>query len=532
MEKKKKTGWIICAAVLLLLLAAYLAGVLFCMEHFSFGTTINGMQVGGKTAQEAEQIISNQLDTYKITLLEREGKTEELSGSQIGVAFVFADEFLKLLETQNAFGWFMDFFSKPAYELEQTVTYDEALLETALLKLSAMQPENQREPVNAGYSEYTGSGYELIPADYGTKLNFDKVKTAVADAAVSLHETVDLDTAGCYELPAIGDDHKALNELLQTLNTYVATEIHYEFGSNEEVLEKDTIASWLSVDDNMEVVVDEDAVLSYVKGLAKKYNTAYSTKKLMTSYGVEVSITGGAYGWRIDNGGERTQILEDLKTGEVIAREAVFLTRANSFDGPDYGNSYVELNLSAQHLFLYVNGKLIVESDFVSGRVSRGDTTPTGAYPVTYITRNATLRGTNYATPVSYWMPFNGNIGMHDLTSRKSFGSDIYMTGGSHGCINLPYEAAKTIYEHIEAGFPVLCYKLDGSESEQVRASKAATVIRYINAIGPVTAQSGSAITTARRLYDEVGSSVRAQVTNYEVLVNAEAEFAALKAGR
>ena len=345
-----------------------------------------------------------------------------------------------------------------------------------------------------------------------------------------MQDTIDLDEAGCYVLPKIGNDHRKLNALLDTLNTYVSTEIHYEFGSEDEILDGETIAGWLSVDNNMEVVVDRDAVLSYVKGLGRRHNTAYSAKTLMTSYGEEVTITGGAYGWRIDNGGERNQIIADLESGEVIEREAVFLTRANSFDGPDYGNSYVEINLSAQHLFLYVDGELIVESDFVSGRIIRGNATPGGAFPITYITRNAVLRGSDYETPVSYWMPFNGNIGMHDLTSRKKFGGDIYLTNGSHGCINLPYEVAETIYEYVEAGFPVLCYRLDGSESEQVRASKVSTTINYINGIGPVTELSGPAIVAARYLYDELGDSLKAKVTNYNVLVNAEAEFAALQA--
>lgn len=89
-------------------------------------------------------------------------------------------------------------------------------------------------------------------------------------------------------------------------------------------------------------------------------------------------------------------------------------------------------------MFFYKEGKLVVESDFVSGNESRGWSTPAGVYPLTYKQRNATLKGENYATPVSYWMPFNGGIGMHDAYWRSSFGGKIYKTNGSHGCINLP----------------------------------------------------------------------------------------------
>jgi hypothetical protein len=142
----------------------------------------------------------------------------------------------------------------------------------------------------------------------------------------------------------------------------------------------------------------------------------------------------------------------------------VYSQTAASHTGNDYGDTYVEINLSAQHLFFYVDGELLIESDFVSGNASKGWSTPGGIFPLTYKERNATLRGANYATPVSYWMPFNGNIGMHDSNWRSSFGKNIYKTNGSHGCINLPPSVAKVIFENIEQGMPVLCYYLSGTE--------------------------------------------------------------------
>lgn len=108
---------------------------------------------------------------------------------------------------------------------------------------------------------------------------------------------------------------------------------------------------------------------------------------------------------------------------------------------------------------------MVVESDFVSGNERRGDSTPAGAYSLTYKQRNAVLKGANYASPVAFWMPFNGNIGMHDATWRGSFGGSIYKTNGSHGCINLPPAVAMKIFENIEKGMPVLCYHLPGTES-------------------------------------------------------------------
>ena len=119
----------------------------------------------------------------------------------------------------------------------------------------------------------------------------------------------------------------------------------------------------------------------------------------------------------------------------------------------------MEIDLSAQHLYFIKDGSVIMESPLVSGNMSRGWGTPGGVFGLTYKTRNAVLRGADYATPVSYWMPFNGGVGIHDLASRgNNFGGDIYKTNGSHGCINTPLEAAKTIYETVSVGTPVIVY--------------------------------------------------------------------------
>lgn len=315
------------------------------------------------------------------------------------------------------------------------------------------------------------------------------------------------------------------------MNSYVGTTITYDFDVAKEVLDGERISEWLSVDDDLNLVVDEEGVLSFVKELASKYNTCYKPKELKTSYGSTVTISNGPYGWKINNSEEVAQILDDLKAGKKVEREPVYSQTANSHGENDYGNSYVEINLTAQHLFLYKDGVLVTESDFVSGNVAKGHATPGGAFMLTYKTLNAVLRGPDYETPVTYWMPFNGDIGMHDLTSRKAFGGDIYKTRGSHGCINLPYSAAKKIYETIDKGYCVLVYNLPGTESDSVKQKEAAAVVNTINSIGTVTLESEPVIVAARTAYDALSDTAKSYVTNYQTLVDDEAALAALKSG-
>ena len=283
------------------------------------------------------------------------------------------------------------------------------------------------------------------------------------DAVTSLRSELSLEEAGVYAEPSVTAEDENLKALLAEYNRLAGVTITYTFGDKTEVLNGETISQWLS-DDGSQVTISEEGAAEYVQTLATKYNTAYRAKSLKTSYGPTVTISRGNYGWRINQGEEKTALMAMIQAGESGEREPVYSQKGASHGENDYGDTYVEINLTAQHLFFYKDGKLLVESDFVSGNSSRGWTTPPGAFPLTYKERNATLKGEGYRTPVSYWMPFNGGIGLHDANWRSEFGGTIYKTNGSHGCINLPPSVAKTIYENISQGDPVLCYELAGTE--------------------------------------------------------------------
>jgi lipoprotein-anchoring transpeptidase ErfK/SrfK len=110
-------------------------------------------------------------------------------------------------------------------------------------------------------------------------------------------------------------------------------------------------------------------------------------------------------------------------------------------------------------MWFYKNGLLITQGDVVTGTYGSDKTrTPVGIYKIDYKEKNATLKGEDYAAPVEFWLPFNGGIGIHDASWRNAFGGELYKTGGSHGCINSPYDVAKTIFDNIEVGTPVICY--------------------------------------------------------------------------
>ena len=203
-------------------------------------------------------------------------------------------------------------------------------------------------------------------------------------------------------------------------------------------------------------------------GLAGKYDTAGTARTFHTAGGRDVEITG-PYGWKLDVAGEvaaHTQLIQaGLGEGEQD-REPVYAATAASRSLPDWGNTYVEIDLTGQHVYMFQEGNLVWEAPCVTGNIAKNYNTPAGIYSLTYKEMDRILRGAKkadgtyeYESHVDYWMPFNGGIGLHDANWRSKFGGTIYQTSGSHGCINLPPAKAKELYGLVYKGMPVLCYE-------------------------------------------------------------------------
>ena len=465
LEPKKRSlilPLLLCVPVLCIL-AAYAAGVYYYQNHFVNGTVIDEVDVSKMSIPDLE----TQIQEYALQVVERQADgsslEEEIPGKEIALSYSSTEPLQEILQTQNSWLWFLN--PGETHELENLINYDADSLKTAINNLRGFDQDFATPPEDAYITDYDPEhAFEIVEERQGNQLNPEKTQEAICNAIEELDQKIDLDENGCYEEPKITSDNEKLQETFAKLQSYADTAITYTFGSQKEVLDGSTISSWLNID-GTEVSLDQAKVEEYVSSLRKKYDTVFHPRTFKTSYGTEITIKNGDYGWWMDTEQETAELTEMIERGESGDRTPVYRQTAASYDTPDYGDTYVELNLTAQHLFLYKDGQKILESDFVSGSVIRGYSTPGGIYGLTYKQRDATLTGETYRTPVSFWMPFNNNIGMHDATWRREFGGNIYMTNGSHGCINLPYSAAKEIYGYVEKGTPIICYYLPGTES-------------------------------------------------------------------
>ena len=447
-------------------ISAYCLFGLNYKNKFLPNTMIGGIPASGLTADEVKKRLDVAVGRYELVLEERGGSEERICGSEIGLSPIFDGTMEAILKEQKPLLWgFRYFGGKKEYLPVSSVVFDREKLAAAIDSLDCMNPELITEPADAYLAWEPEKGLSIVPEEMGNSPIRERLLEEIADAVSGLKSRISLDESDIYKEPEITGEDPGLISRNEAFKPYTDVTVTYRFGSRTEVLDGSRTLNWLAKGSDGEVTVNKEEAEAFVQELAEKYNTAYRTKELKTSYGPAVTLTKGHYGWMIDKEKEAAALVEVIEGGESREREPVYRQTAASHDGPDYGDTYVEMNLTAQHLYFYKGGKLLLESDFVSGNESKGWSTPAGAYELTYKQRNAVLRGKNYNTPVTYWMPFNGNIGMHDGYWRTSFGGTIYKKNGSHGCINLPPSVAKTIYENINAGIPVLCYHLEGTEN-------------------------------------------------------------------
>ena len=434
---------------------AYLAASVYFMEHFFLGTAVNGENVEFQTVKQVNSLILEQAEGYGLTLLERGGTEESVTAQQLGMSFSETENVRNYKRVQNGFLWPRMFWQQDTYQIAPDITFDEETFDETLASLSCVREGEEPEDARV---ELTADGYELYPEQQGSRIKEDVLKEQVRAAAETLTETVDLEEAGCYDAPSLTADSPEITELTAKLDQWFATEVTYEFGSQTEVVDSSVVAGFIQLD-GCEASLSEEAVRAWVAGLADRRDTYKKSRQFNSTLRGVITVSGGNYGWQIDQETETAALLASVEKGETAAKQPAWSREGKAWgDNNDVGDTYIEVDMGAQHMWAYKDGALLIDTDVVTGNISRNYGTPSMVAAIQYKDRNAVLRGDNYATPVKYWMPFYGNYGIHDASWRREFGGTVYLTNGSHGCVNTPPAAMKVIFENMDSGTPVVLY--------------------------------------------------------------------------
>ena len=441
-----------------ILLVVYIGISIFFISHFQFNSIINGINVSGMNVNKVNNLLAANINVVSLKLEERNGVEEKIKGKDINLKYSLDSKVEDLKKGQSAFGWIFSLFNKKDSNMYIPLSCDKSLLEEQVDKLQCFNKENIIEAKSA-YLQYENGEYKIVEEEGGTKVKKEQLLKVIKESIDNGNYIINLEKKDCYEKPKYTLESEELKKAKEIADKYVSTKITYQFGDKQEILNGDIINNWISLNEDLNISINELMVQDYVTSLASSYNTFGNTRDFKTSSGTTIKVSGGDYGWVIDKTQEIQKILEDIKSGTNETREPIYSQTAKSRDVNDIGNSYVEIDLTKQHVWVYNNGVMVADSDCVSGNMSLNYGTPAGVYQITYKERNATLIGQGYNSQVSYWMPFNGNIGLHDASWRYGqFGGNIYLTNGSHGCVNLPPENAAIIFDKVEKAMPVVCY--------------------------------------------------------------------------
>lgn len=449
---------------------AYAGMTYYYSDRFFEGTWINGIDCSGKTAYEVETALADKVQDYSIQVSSRNQEPQMITGEQINYQYLSTGETLQLLKNQKPYEWIKGFYEQKSYTVAENVAYDKTLLQQQVTALNCAKTENQTAPENA-YVAFKDNQFQIVPETEGTQLNVKQAYRILDQAVADTQASIDFGTApDAYVSAEVTQNDPELQSALEACNNYTKASITYTFGDQTATLDGNTIKDWLQFDEKGQLLMDDNTfhqhIADYVAQLAATYNTVGTEREFHTTSGRTVYVYSSVYGWAIDQAAEAAQLAQEIQSGTQTTREPIYEQTANSHGLNDLGNTYIEVDLSNQHMYYYQSGSLIFDSEFVSGNMSYSDRqTQSGIFTLYSKTSPSVLRGDKkpdgtyeYEEPVDYWMPFDGGIGFHDAPWRDAFGGDIYLTNGSHGCINLPPENAAVLYSIIDYNVPIVCF--------------------------------------------------------------------------
>lgn len=478
------TKKIVFIVLLLVLFAAAALGSMFYMNHaeryserFLPGTQINGVDVGNMSAAEAESALEISKGEYSMEVVFADGSRETVTGPEIGFHYALGNQVQQILSKQNKFKWPLGYINILRETYNVPAEFDRSKLS---LKIHRM-PQTQQDPETVdlttnAYVGYVDGTFQVVPEHQGNNINpFSLYRVAAEKASNGERELyMEQEMDNILVKPTITKDEPGLAINAEKLNDFKFPSVTYvtSDGTNY-VLDGNVMKDWLKQDAKGGLYVDpaywSEKEAEYVAWLAENVNTVNKEHIFHTTDGRDVTLRGTEYyGWEIDQEKEIERLNQDIAANAVVEREPVYSKREGAYlyDNNGFGDSYLEIDLGKQHMYIYKKGELVLETDIVSGTNTPKRRTPDGAFTTYDKQRDRILRGDiqsdgtyGYETYVAYWIRLtNTGVGLHDAYWRGAFGGEIWRYGGSHGCINCPAKLMPQIYEIVDEGMPVAVF--------------------------------------------------------------------------
>lgn len=446
------------------LMVTYVGLAVYYHNAFIYGTWINGIYCTGRSIQEVNDELVKDFTYDGVTVVDKDGERYVISAEEISYQFDFKKALEIYQKRQNPWMWIDSLMGGHQVELAPVVSYDQQAFEACFAALPFCQEEKADRDRRVEIVR-TPQGYELV--NERTDVLFtEQARGAVLSAIEASKNEVSLRDEGCYHDLELTAQMRETLDVWEKLERFQDCGIVYRMGEEEIPVDASVVCDWIALDDNGRFLFDESgglqlkehAIEDFVSSLAAKYDTVGASRQFLSTRGDVVTVEGGLYGNKIDQEAETAYLTEAFYSGKREVHEPAYTQVAWKQGSEDIGSTYIEVDMTEQKMYYYVNGVLTIDTPIVTGNTSRRMGTPSGVNFVYAKQKNRILRGANYASHVDFWMPVKGNIGIHDAAWRGKFGGTIYQTNGSHGCINTPRAAMEQLFDLAEVGTPVIMF--------------------------------------------------------------------------
>ena len=448
---------------LLLLSGGYFLGLRYYSDKFSANTQFASINIGNLNKAQAKEKIKKELSDVNITINEGKNKIGSFKLKDLNPKIDIDKDIEDIYKNRDIYIWPLSLFkpSVAAKSLNNKIEINQNKLKTLAGEMGI--DNDQRQPATEDILAYEeAKGYYIKEGQDGTTIEFDRLHENLLEGIETNKTTIYLEEAYTSHLDV--SDTEALEKDLAKINNYKDINITYLLAGDKVRIPNEKILDWVYLDEAGEIALDIEAIYPYLDTLNEQYSTFGTTREFESTYQGLVSVPPGILGWMIDTELEVPILVEDLLLGKDVERKPeIYSTGINGGEADEIGDTYIEIDLTYQTLFLYVDGVQMLATDIVSGMP--GTETIPGANAVNEMLSDTKLVGYNprlkveYKVPVSYWIRFDDqDQGIHDASWQWAYGGDVYTYAGSLGCINTPYGAVETLYSYVDFGTPVMVF--------------------------------------------------------------------------
>lgn len=453
-----------------LLLAVYLAGIFVFSSRFLPHTVLGTHDISLRPDAEVVQLLRGDVENYAIEVV-GDGFSYRALGADLGASIDAEGVVAAVHRAFPAWKW-------PYYLLQSShdvsdlmnVSFKRGTYEQPLAQAIDEFNKTAEPPQNATIAYDEAAKKFMVKKEVaGTQIDPAFTMEAFADAIAHLNPKLAI-TDEFLVQPAVRSNDEKLVESAKLASGMTSADLNLIMNGNavRRITGAD-LSQFVSIDDKLDVAFDEAAMDAWCEEVADAFNTVGTERTYTRPDGKVVTVKGGVYGWEIDKDVLKSSLIEGIKAGEKADVEVPFLTEAATFTAPgepDWGKRYIDVDISEQHVRFYdAAGQLFWEADCITGTPDGRHNTVQGVWKLNDKESPSLLKGYEngkkiYETKVTFWMPFEGNsIGFHDATWQPGFGGTMYANGyGSHGCVNLSYQAAEELYGLIQEGDVVIVH--------------------------------------------------------------------------